>query len=235
MPARKCPQGIQAHPMMGAITEAILKGETLTSIRTWADPRPSIAALSHFKVHKLAPAMRLAERSKTVLPDNVKRSAGISPRQQPVSLTNQPDVARQTDQRAIEDAQPAQIVKFAITSAPLIAIREKRIDELEDRRRRMRMIIDERAVEMAGETAGGASGLLCRDYKGKDADRAIYKVDTGLLSELREHEKQAAQELGQWQEGTGTQIAIQIVVPAADGHQIDPRQAEATIIDITPR
>ena len=99
----------------------------------------------------------------------------------------------------------------------------------------MRMIIDERAVEMAGETAGGASGLLCRDYKGKDADRAIYKVDTGLLTEMREHEKQAAQELGQWQEGTGTQIAIQIVVPAADGHHIDPRQAEATIIDITPR
>jgi hypothetical protein len=35
---------------------------------------------------------------------------------------------------------------------------------------------------------GGASGLLCRDYKGKGADRA----------ELRGHERQAAEELQQW-------------------------------------
>ena len=69
---------------------------------------------------------------------------------------------------------------------------------------------------------------------GDDLRKAPKYLGT-LLTEVREHEKQAAQELGQWQEGTGTQIAIQIVVPAADGQHIDPRHAEATIIDVTPR
>ena len=45
---------------------------------------------------------------------------------------------------------------------------------------------------------GGASGLLVRDYKGKEADQLVYKVDTGLLGELRGHERQAAEEAEQW-------------------------------------
>src|ERR1017187_5622963 len=50
------------------------------------------------------------------------------------------------------------------------------------------------------EVPGGTTGLLVKDYKGKDADTLVYKVDTGLLAELRNHEKQAAEELGQWSE-----------------------------------
>jgi hypothetical protein len=34
--------------------------------------------------------------------------------------------------------------------------------------------------------------------KGKDATAKVYKVDTALLAELRNHERQAAQELGHW-------------------------------------
>jgi hypothetical protein len=48
---------------------------------------------------------------------------------------------------------------------------------------------------------GGASGLLVRDYKGKKADRLVTRIDPGvvsLLAELRGHERQAAEELGQW-------------------------------------
>ena len=48
---------------------------------------------------------------------------------------------------------------------------------------------------------GGASGLLCRDYKGKEADRLVTRIDPGvvsLLAELRGHERQAAEELEQW-------------------------------------
>jgi hypothetical protein len=161
--------------------------------------------------------MARAEQSKAVLPASVKRAFGIQPHQQPHSLIDQPDARSQAQSGALKDAEAAQIVRDAIVSAPLIAIREKRIEELDDRRRRMKLIIEERAAEMAGECPGGASGLLARDYKGKDADRAIYKVDTGLLSELREHEKQAAQELGQWQDSAGPQVAIQIVYPSAPG------------------
>ncbi|MEN6537690.1 MAG: hypothetical protein ABFD89_28820 [Bryobacteraceae bacterium] len=210
MPARKTPQGLQVHPQVRAITEAILKGETLASVRKWATPRPSIAALSHFKCRVLAPAMQQAEALKAVMPESIKRAQGISP-------MHQPDGCKQPDCAPNNDVQVAQVVTDAIAAAPLIAVREKRIEELEDRRRRMRLIIEERGVEMAGECAGGASGLLARDYKGKDATTPVYKVDTGLLSELREHEKQAAQELGQWQDSAGPQVAIQIVYPSSPG------------------
>ena len=48
---------------------------------------------------------------------------------------------------------------------------------------------------------GGTSGLLVRDCKGKEADRLVTRIDPGLLSlvaELRGHERQGAEELGQW-------------------------------------
>ena len=47
---------------------------------------------------------------------------------------------------------------------------------------------------------GGASGLLCRDYKGKEADVLVTGIDPGvvsLVSERRGHERQAAEELEQ--------------------------------------
>jgi hypothetical protein len=37
---------------------------------------------------------------------------------------------------------------------------------------------------------------ICRDYKGKDATGEVYKVDTALLADLRNHEGQAAQAVG---------------------------------------
>jgi hypothetical protein len=53
------------------------------------------------------------------------------------------------------------------------------------------------------EAAGGTTGLLVRTVKsvgkGNDAELIdLYEVDTGLLREIREFSKQAAQELGQW-------------------------------------
>src|SRR5438445_11658046 len=45
---------------------------------------------------------------------------------------------------------------------------------------------------------GGNTGLLVKDYKGRNADVAVYKADTALMAEMRATERQAAQELGQW-------------------------------------
>jgi len=60
------------------------------------------------------------------------------------------------------------------------------------------------AVEFA-EVPGGTTGLLVHTYKAIGTGEFVekvdeYAVDTGLLAELRAHEKQAAQELGQWVE-----------------------------------
>lgn len=87
-----------------------------------------------------------------------------------------------------------------------VARRANRVRALDDRWRRMLRVIDERAAsqEMAN-VAGGTTGLIVRDIKGvgKGDDFQLinlYSVDVGLLKELREVEKQAAQELGQWTE-----------------------------------
>lgn len=104
-----------------------------------------------------------------------------------------------------------------------IAERLNRVDALNDRWRRMQRVIDERAADDASGTyeaqlgtgydvrretrrvPGWTTGLLVRTEKiigtGPKAQKVVeFSVDTGLLSELRQHEKQAAQELGQWTE-----------------------------------
>lgn len=86
-----------------------------------------------------------------------------------------------------------------------IAERQNRVDALNDRWQRMQRVIEDRAMEHDGEAPGAGTGLLVRQEKllgtGRHAQRIVeWAVDTGLLNELRQHEKQAAQELGQWSE-----------------------------------
>lgn len=85
-----------------------------------------------------------------------------------------------------------------------IARRSNRVRALDARWEAMQQVIRERAEDMAN-VPGGKTGLLVRTTKGIGRGNTFqiieeYAVDTGLLRELREHEKQAAQELGQWTE-----------------------------------
>ncbi|PYS52435.1 MAG: hypothetical protein DMF68_01620 [Acidobacteria bacterium] len=86
-----------------------------------------------------------------------------------------------------------------------ILAKQNRLEALRDRQERMTEVIERRAVENKDYPGGGATGLIVRDVKGigkgEDFERVeVYMVDTSLLKELREHEKQAAIELGEWQE-----------------------------------
>jgi hypothetical protein len=59
------------------------------------------------------------------------------------------------------------------------------------------LILDQRCADMA-DLPGGASGLLCRDSKRKEADRLATRIDPGVVSlvaDLRGHERQGAEEL----------------------------------------
>jgi hypothetical protein len=79
----------------------------------------------------------------------------------------------------------------------------------------MRRVIDERAAWADfADVPGGTTGLLVKDYKGKEADQLVYKVDTGLLGELRGHERQAAAELEQWKAGVEECEVIGATPPA---------------------
>jgi hypothetical protein len=43
------------------------------------------------------------------------------------------------------------------------------------------LILDKRPADMA-DLPGGASGMLCRDYKGKEADRLVTRIAPGVVS-----------------------------------------------------
>ena len=93
-----------------------------------------------------------------------------------------------------------------LTRRRAIGRRAARLKALDDRWARMQRVIGERAADPQFENvAGGKTGLLVRTVKavGRGEDFRLidlFEVDTGLLRELREHERQAAQELDQWAE-----------------------------------
>lgn len=67
-------------------------------------------------------------------------------------------------------------------------------------------------VMLRGNAAGGTTGYMVRDYKGLGALMSVYKVDTGLLSELRAIERQAAEELGQWQAPAALSVQVHVLI-----------------------
>ena len=78
-----------------------------------------------------------------------------------------------------------------------ISNRNARVQAKQNRWDRMRGLIEARAQEMK-DVPGGETGMLVRDFKGKDANQVVYKFDASLVNELNKVEKQAAEELGQW-------------------------------------
>lgn len=87
-----------------------------------------------------------------------------------------------------------------------IGRRARRLRALDERWQALQRVAAERGADpgMAG-VPGGATGLLVRTVRGVGSGpnfRVVeeYEVDAALLRELRDHERQAAQELGQWVE-----------------------------------
>jgi hypothetical protein len=69
------------------------------------------------------------------------------------------------------------------------------LQELVDGARRL---IHARGQEMAAEgIPGGDTGLLVKDYKGKDANQVVYKADVALMGRIESHLREASVQLGQ--------------------------------------
>jgi hypothetical protein len=106
-----------------------------------------------------------------------------------------------------------------------ISNRNMRVQALNERWNQLRSglqrLLRERAKDMA-DVPGGQSGLLCREFKGKDAEKEIFRVDPGLvalLAELRAHERQAAEELGQWEQRRADTTPVDIVALLQEGRR----------------
>jgi hypothetical protein len=81
--------------------------------------------------------------------------------------------------RELQEALSAGTIALAVSS------RKARVQALQNRWDKMRRVIDERATSPDfAEVPGGTTGLLCKDYKGKEADTVVYKVDTVLHGRL---------------------------------------------------
>ena len=80
--------------------------------------------------------------------------------------------------RELQEALSAGIIALEISSPnSRVAALQTRWDRL---RAGLGLILDQRGGDMA-DLPGGASGLLCRDYKGKKADKLVTRIDRGLL------------------------------------------------------
>ena len=115
------------------------------------------------------------------------------------------------------------------TIALEISSRNARVQAMQDRWSMLRagiaQLMIERAADMA-EAPGGGTGLLVRQYQG---GAPVYKVDTGLVSligQLLAHEKQAAEELGQWTEKREYSSRVGIDVVKAELRVAQHRMAE---------
>jgi Terminase small subunit len=154
-------------------------------------------------------------------------SKGLSATKAYVSAGYSPKGAQQSAARLLTNAdlctriRELQETLSAGTITLEISSRNARVQALQNRWDLMRQVIAERSQFYAkgvdaedAAVPGGSTGLLVKDYKGKEADKPVYKVDTGLLAELRAHEKQAAEELEQWKTHIDVHKTVD-VTPAA--------------------
>jgi phage terminase small subunit len=75
--------------------------------------------------------------------------------------------------------------------------RSARVQVLENNLNWMLGLIEARALEYS-DHPGGATGMLVKDYLGKNAEQEIWKLDAALVSQINATLKQAAIEEGQW-------------------------------------
>src|SRR5450759_4126696 len=69
-----------------------------------------------------------------------------------------------------------------------------------------------RVLWRGGAPNGGATGMLVKDYRGKNADQVIWKFDSALAARIADTLKQAAIEEGQWTEKRETKDTVGLSV-----------------------
>lgn len=74
-----------------------------------------------------------------------------------------------------------------------------RVEVLQNNFNRMRRLMEARAIEYC-DHPGGATGLLVKDYRGKNAEQEIWKYDGALVTQINATLKQVAIEEGEWSE-----------------------------------
>ena len=228
---------IDDHPQKQKIIDGILAGLSTRAISASLVPPVSFNAIQRYKVSVIKPMLQRAEESNRILLGNKILKTP------PADLSNASE-AVQAVQKAILDAPALHIrenrikIQQELTNRLLTVVKERAADMAvcESCRRRedehpweeMRDSFDKdgkpievrHGCDVYRRVPGGETGLIVRKLKSTGIE---YAVDTAVLAEIREQEKHVAIELGQWQEGTGGQVSIQILCPTAPGGDQMPR------------
>jgi uncharacterized protein YerC len=138
-------------------------------------------------------AVKIAEGKKSYT--DIAKETGISRPTLYAWLAN-PEFAAEVER--IKEEFRKEVAGYAI------AQRAHRVQRLQKRWDGIQKITEERAEKLK-EVPGGSSGLLARDVKsigaGEDAYQVdVYRFDAAMVKEERELAKQAAIEMGEWQE-----------------------------------
>src|SRR4029077_18631873 len=67
-----------------------------------------------------------------------------------------------------------------------------------------------------GYPNGGATGMLVKDYRGKNAEQVVWKFDSSLEARLADDLKQAAIEEGQWTEKRDLSASVSLATLKAN-------------------
>lgn len=238
-------KGLSVHPMRARIVQAHLSGQSAREIASWLRPPAAHTTVQRFIALHVIPILQNAEALKALISFNREENIGL-----PVALQNAP-TALHIDKLA-HQALGSNLQSVDV--GPILTSRDGRIAAQQDRHRRLSQVIAERAKDMDGcqrcnhlESEHPYQGVRpdgklvdCAEYQGIPGGRTglmvgklkkegiEYGVDVGLLSELREHEKHIAIEMGQWQENNGTgSVSVQIICPQAPDGQL-PRVSFAS-------
>ena len=187
--------------------EAYLSGQSFREIATWIKPSVAHSTIQRYMRTKVDPIIGQADKLKDLLSHNNDETKELPCATPSATVSATPSAIVKTEVR--------EAAVGAILGARFLTIRENRVAAKHDRLRRLQMIVEARALDMA-DVPGGASGFLTRDYKGSgDNLREVAKFDEALFRAFSEEEKAIAIELGQWQENVSAGVSIQIICPSA--------------------
>ncbi len=91
--------------------------------------------------------------------------------------------------------------------------RNSRILQLQHKLELLDMLIAARAEDMK-DLPGGATGLLCKDWKGKDANQLVLRYDSAVVQDDLAILKQVAIETGQWVEKRSEKASVDLQIRA---------------------
>lgn len=214
---------VDRHPQRQKIIDSLLAGQSARAVSRWTDPHLCHEAVAKFARKVLRPALRRADAVAIAVQQTAPHaSADIVAPAPAKTRTTSPESLLSHDDSESDTSLTTALTRTILAADPMtsgpsaqlaIATQQGRVAELAGRHRRLKegldKVLDERGVDVVRRTRRGSGDNATETEE--------VRVDPGVVAlagELLDHEKQAAQELGQWESGGSPVVNILVVAPA---------------------